>query len=463
MNDRGTREEMNTPFHTPAHDSYSGTRVPFGKGATPNRRKFILRAAGISVSPFIAAALSCAPGKDTPGIRYLSSLEKVLSRIKKEEQDELRGIANICAKAVLSRNLCFLATSQPDKPGYLSEDSPGLPRIFVYLRSREMADTIRSGDVVLATAPGEFVRVARVNGARIAGICMPCVPDCATESQKKQFISKEGFGGDVRPIARSFLPSGDGLVSIPEANFGILPGSGPVELALMTALAGEVYRRSERSVRIEHLRPRDLMEYLNVAARRIRMLVEQADAIRSASEMIAKKLLNRGTFWVYDRRGGLAREIGGGAGVPAFLRVIGPKQITDGSLRPIDALVFASLESNQPEDLHLIRMARGVTNAIVTVSPREEGGGYRIYNEAPASLDNKSPEKDGIRKFDNNTRTFLHTGGVLNCALFWALVGEVTGKLVAAGRVPGFFMPAHLAGSVEYNEELRAKVEKGGW
>jgi len=285
----------------------------------------------------------------------------------------------------------------------------------------------------------------------------------ATASQKKHYISQEGFGDDVRPVMRSLLPYGDGLVNIPEVGFGILLGSGPVELALMTALAGEVYRRSERSVRIEHLRPRDAMEYLNTLARRIRMLNEQAEPLRSAAGMIAKKLLNRGTLWVYDRRGGLAREIGRGSGAPAFLRVIGPKQITDGSLRPIDALIFASLESNQPEDLHLIRMARGVTNAIVIVCPCEQGGGYRIYNEAPASLDNKSPEKDGIRKFDNNTRTFLHTGGVLNCALFWALAGEIAGKIIAAGRAPGFFMPSYLTGSVEHNEELRANVGKGGW
>ncbi len=463
MDDRGPREEMNTPFRASERGEYNGVRNGGTAGGGMRRREFISRAAEITALPFIAAVNSCVPGKDTPGLRYLASLEKVFLRIKKEEQDELRDIANLCAKAVLSRNLCFLATAQPGEPGYLSEDSPGLPRIFVYIRSREMADTIRSGDIVLADAPGEFVRVARVNGAKIAGICMPCVPDCANESQKKQYISREGYGDDVRPVMRALLPFGDGLVNIPEANFGILPGSGPVELALMTALAGEVYRRSERSVRIEHLRPRDAIEYLGTVAHRTRMLGEQADAVRSAAETIAKKLINRGTLWVYDRRGGLAREIAGGAGVPAFLRVIGPRQITDGSLRPIDALIFASLESNQPEDLHLIRMARGVTNAIVTLCPREQGGGYRIYNEAPASLDNKSPEKDGIRSFDNNTRTFLHTGGVLNGALFWALVGEVVGKIIAAGRVPGFFMARHLAGSVEYNDELRAKVEKGGW
>ncbi len=240
MDDRGPREEMNTPFRASERGEYNGVRNGGTAGGGMRRRE---------LSPArrrLRAAVHCGgklvrAGEGYAGLRYLASLEKVFLRIKKEEQDELRDIANLCAKAVLSRNLCFLATAQPGEPGYLSEDSPGLPRIFVYIRSREMADTIRSGDIVLADAPGEFVRVARVNGAKIAGICMPCVPDCANESQKKQYISREGYGDDVRPVMRALLPFGDGLVNIPEANFGILPGSGPVELALMTALAGEVY------------------------------------------------------------------------------------------------------------------------------------------------------------------------------------------------------------------------------
>jgi hypothetical protein len=83
------------------------------------------------------------------------------------------------------------------------------------------------------------------------------------------------------------------------------------------------------------------------------------------------------------------------------------------------------LESNLPEELHLIRMARGITNGIVTICPRGQGGGYRLYLESPSNLDNVSPEKGGIESFDNNDRTFLHTGGILNLALFGILMREI--------------------------------------
>jgi hypothetical protein len=300
-----------------------------------------------------------------------------------------------------------------------------------------------------------------MNGSKIVGLCSPSAPDCYGPDDRKQLAPGEGYAGAASPLIRSHLPVWDGLVNLPEYPFGVLPGSGPVEITVVTALAGEAYRRSERPVRIEHAGPRDAHEFIGEVIRRLKLLEDQSYAALEAAETASKKILNRGVLRVYDRRGGLIRELEGGAGIPAFVLPITAKGITDGTLRSIDCLIFASLESNQPDDLHLIRMARGVTNAIATVCPREGSGGYRIYNEAPSSLDNLSPEKEGVRKFDNNARTFLHTGGILNVALLWMLIGEITGKLIAAGRIPLFSMGSHLTGSGEYNADVRAKAERG--
>lgn len=422
------------------------------------RRSFLGRIGSAAAFPFLGALFSCAAGKDTPGLRYARALRRTLMEIRKGEADSIREAANLFARTIISRKLCFLATAHPSIPGCLNEDSPGLPRIFVYIRSREMAETIRPGDALLATAPGEFVKIAQANGANIAGLCSPSVPDCYGPEDRKLFRAAEGYAGAADPLIGSRLPVWDGLVNLPEYAFGVLPGSGPVELAVVTALAGETYRRSERTLRIEHTRPRDALKFIDTVAHRMNFLDGQGEALLSAAELFAKKVLNRGLVRVYDRRGGLNRELENGAGMPAFLRAITSGEITDGTLRPIDGLIFASLESNQPGDLHLIRMARGITNAIVTVCPHEQGGGYRIYNEAPSSLDNLSPEKDGVRKFDNDTRAFLHTGGILNGALLWMLAGEITGKLIAAGKIPRFYMGTHLAGSDEYNADVHSPL-----
>jgi uncharacterized phosphosugar-binding protein len=222
-----------------------------------------------------------------------------------------------------------------------------------------MAETIRPGDALLATFPGELATVAKTRGARVVGITSPLVlDDYGAEDRNRLILEREMFGL-AGMVIKTRQPVWDGLVTLPEYPFGILPGSGPVELATVTALAGEVYRRSEKVFRMEKSGPRDALEFLDMVVKRIRKLREQREAFQTSTELIGKKILNRGTLWVYDRVGALSRELAHGGGVPLFARAITKEGITNGALRAIDGLIFASLESNNPEDLHLIRMARG--------------------------------------------------------------------------------------------------------
>ncbi len=426
-------------------------------------RRNALRMLGLSALPILGAPLSCSIGKQSPGMQYSRALVKILKKIRAEEETPLRDAANLLAHTVIARNLCFIVTGDPVNPGYLGEDTPGLPRVFVCLRTREMAETVRAGDAVLATFPGELAAVAKARGARVVGISSPMVSDDYGTEDRNRLTAEREMAALAPMVIQTRVPVWDGLVNLPDYPFGILPGSGVVELATVTALAGEVYRRSEKVIRLEKVGPRDALEFLDEVVKRIRKLHQEREAFTNASELIGKKILNRGVLWVYDRVGALSRELARGGGVPAFARPISKEGITDGTLRAIDGLVFASLESNNPEDLHLIRMARGVTSAIATICPREAGGGYRIYNEAPSGMDNLSPEKDGVRKFDNNSRSFLHTGGILNGTAFWMLLGEIIGFMIEAGQVPCCFMGQHLAGSEKYNAQARAKALARGF
>jgi uncharacterized phosphosugar-binding protein len=430
--------------------------------STP-RRSALQTLLGLSALSCAAALPSCRLRKRSPGLEYARALRTVLDRIREKESGSLRDAANLFAHTIIARHLCFLATADPQRTGYLSEDTPGLPRIFVCLRSRGMADTVQPGDAVLATALGELTGLSKVRGAKLAGITSPLVSDDYSPEEGKKLVKVPAMGELADIVIRTRLPLWDGLVTIPEYPFGILPGAGVVELATVTALAGEVYRRTEKTVPIERVGPRDAMEFFKTVVKRMEKVRDQEEDFAKAAALLGNKVRHSGTLWVYDRRGALARELARESGSPVFARPITKEQITDGTLRVIDGLIFASLESNLPEDLHLIRMARGITQAIVTICPRAEGGGYRIYNEAPAGLDNFSPEKEGVRKFDNNARTYLHTGGILNLTLFWMLIGEVIGYLIDGGNIPCCLMGSHLSGSAAYNEEARRKARERGF
>ncbi|MDP2984521.1 MAG: hypothetical protein Q8O92_14475 [Candidatus Latescibacter sp.] len=336
----------------------------------------------------IAAFLSCGFNRKSSGIRYLDSLHHILKEIRSKEESPIRDASDLFAQVLINRNRCFLAVSDPLNPGYYAEGSFGLPPVFVLLRSREMAVTIREGDALLTTVAGEIPELAKKQGATVVGL-----PGAASAKN-----------------------------------------SSPVLLAIVTALAGEIYRRSEGVGRTGNQPPHDAIRFLDTISSRLKNLKKQRENLRQAALLAGEKIQRGGTLWLYDGRGMFAREIEEGSGTPGFAKIITPMGITDGTLREKDALVFASLTSNAPEEIHLIRMARGITNGIVTICPHEESGGYRLYRESPSGLDNMSPEKEGIETFDNGARTFLHTGGVLNLAIFGMLVGEITAFLDSQGK-----------------------------
>ena len=354
-----------------------------------SRRHFLQYSFCIPSLSIAAAFLSCGFNRKSSGIRYLDALHHILKEIRSKEESPIRDASNLFAQAMINRNRCFLAVSDPLNPGYYAEGSLGLPPVFVLLRSLEMAVTIREGDALLTMVAGEIPELAKKQGATVVG-----------------------------------LPGA--------ARTGILSGSGPVLLAIVTALAGEIYRRSEGVGRTGNQPPHDAIRFLDTISSRLENLKKQRENLRKAALLAGEKILHGGNLWLYNRNGAFAREIA--AGTPGFARIITPEGITGGALREKDALVFASLTSNAPEEIHLLRMARGITNGIVTICPHEESGGYRLYRESPSGLDNLSPEKEGIETFDNGARTFLHTGGILNLAIFGMLVGEITAFLDSRGK-----------------------------
>jgi hypothetical protein len=334
----------------------------------------------------LAASLSCGFTKKTDGIHYLDSLCHTLKDIRSREETRLRDVSNLFAHTLINRNRCFLAVADPVNPGYYAEEKTSLPPVFILLRSREMAVTIREGDVLLTTVSGEIPELAKKRGATVVE-----------------------------------LPGAISTRTLSDAD--------PVHLAIITALAGEIYRRSEGVNLTGNQPPHDALHFLDTVEKRMEKIKRQREDIHKAGLLIGGKILHGGDLWLYDRSGAFAREIAAGHIHGGRTRIITPEGITGGLLKEKDALVFMSLESNLPEELHIIRMARGITNGIVTICPHGESGGYRLYRESPSSLDNLSPEKGGIESFDNGARTFLHTGGILNLALFGILIREINAQL----------------------------------
>jgi len=426
------------------------------------RRSFIESL--IAVSTLSASALpiicSCSRGSASSATGYLNAILGILKKIKTQEIDAIRDASNLFADTIISRNRCFIFTKDTATAGYPNDITPGLPRVFIPVRSRAMAEIIHHGDVILTSSPGEIAVIAGKMGATVVGLTSPVTIDDYAKKESVNFTGKQRLGDISSILIRSHLPLWDGLVKHPKYPFGILPGSGPVHGSVITAVAGETYRRSGGIGLTNSSSPEEALSFLETVTERIVRLHGCRERIREAGSLAAKKILNGGRLWVYDRRDDLRREISGGAGVPVFAQPLSGEGITDGTLQSGDVLIFGSLMSNDRVDLDMINKSQNITDAIISLCPHDQTGGYRIFKKSAVSLNNLSYEKDGIRTFDNGTKKFMQTGNILNSVLLWMVLGETTDSMILTGETPDYLMGTHLAGSEQYNADSIARARK---
>jgi len=390
-----------------------------------SRRDFLRGFAYSTALPLFFSHLSCgSPARRT--LSYREAITTILTRLRDREASSVRDAADVIADTLIARGRCFIRTGNPVTETLSCEPKPVLGRQFVPLRSMDVARTVRSGDALLTALRDDIVEQAGSRGAHIIGIESPARETALFPPEKTSSPT----------VIRSHIPSTGGIVRRPGYASGILPGSGPVLAALVTALAGEIYYRSGGIGRTGDSPPSVFTSYLDALIGRTGRLAGQQQAIEAAGALSAEAVMAGGRLFVHDARGILAQELLQGGGVPSFVSALPESFPRDGGINRGDAVVFASLTSNARSDMMLLRSIRESTDTVVTLCPRDGEGGYRLFNDAAVPLDNLSPEKGGVHAFDNGARRLMHTGGVLNAVLMWSVVEKTVDALVRAGQAP---------------------------
>lgn len=370
--------------------------------------------------------------------------------------------ANLIASSIISRNRFFLFNGVSENINYISQDYPGLPKIFVQLRSKAMAETVRKGDTLLSTSPGEIPEIAKKYGAFIIGITSPIVIDEYDPGTQILFASKQELRKLADVLIYSHLPVWDGLIKIGEYPFGILPGSGIILPLITSAVTGESYRRSGGIGLTDNSPPVDAYSFIDIVIKRTEQLKNHTAPIRDAGMQSAEKILNGAKIWVYDKYNIINQQISTGAGVPVLLNTISRKGITDGTLKSGDCLVLSIPFSIKSDEFEIITEVQKITDMVVILSPNSEVRVNPLFNKM-IWFDNFSPENDGVLTFDGGLRNYLYTGDIINSIIFWMLIGEITNYLIKTDKTPCYLMGTHLAESENYNKRIRILAEKRGY
>lgn len=383
-----------------------------------SRRLFLARITGAGIA--VPALMTGCGRHPASGIQYLDSLRGIIRTIASDESASIAEAADRAAWSLLRRSTVFVSSGGPDFPGFFPDDNPGMPPVFVQLRSLEMAGAITENDSVIAFGDGDTVRMARERGASVIMVDMPRPRGIGNRAG-----DTVSAPGDADIVISSHVPENWRIPANGGASPTWIPEVYPVAFALTLALAGEIYQRSGGIGRTGNSRPGAAQAFLELLDGRIAEAMEQRDEILEAAGLIgvADRLPAGGRVLLYDRPGAFGRAVRY-CGAPPQVLPASRGAVTGGELKPNDTLVIGALSSNSPSDLTLVRAARQHTQRIVGICPHDENGGWRLFKDTNAALDNLSPETEGVLSFDDDRRRFLATGNLMNTVLMWAAVVE---------------------------------------
>ena len=372
-------------------------------GCNHGRRKALALIAGITAG-YLPWTGCSEQSFDETHVGFTAHLASILTAIRTDSIHVLRDAANHCARSIIARNRCFFVTEHPVLAAVLAGDAVSLPPVFHHLRSAAMTETVRDGDTVVATGSGPILDAALENGASL--IAVPSNMDSEMH-------------GDAEITIDTHFPT-----SIPNKPPFISPSmlSGSVLTVLTGALAAESYRRSGGIGRTGNTPATDAVSWLDTLLTRIEELSGQSDRIAEAGALIGGCARNGGTLRVYDPTAILHHETAAVKQALAYLAPLTRRELTDGTVSDEDAVLIASLRSNEPDDLAAAREASKAARAVITICPYDGDGGYRLFKEAAVGLDNLSPEREGIIAFDHERRRFLTTWSIMNTTLLWSII-----------------------------------------
>jgi len=394
-----------------------------GNHTVTDRRHFLSTLATITACSTLPHFSCDSPDKRGTSDLYIPTAD-TLKSLTQKKKEAFRDGANLIATTIIARNRCFFHTSNVFLDRFLRRHDSGLPKVFIPLITSEMASTVQEGDCLVTTHAGEIPDIARDNGARIIVITVSDTTDNKSGTETRTGDNNpDRYHADVSIEAH--LSSGTSAQDTAGALYNRPLFAAPSYMAITTALAAETYRRSGGIGLTDDSAPGDALFFLTSLRDRMLALNQQQEAFSAAFDMISRGIAEGGRVKVYDTGGILTGDENGASEYMEHIDMVSRETIHSGTINTTDTIIMTSLISNKPADITLMRNIRQTTDRTLSICPHDGVGGYRLFKETAAGLDNLSPEHDGIIAFDYDTRHFCTTGHIMNTVMVLTLANHI--------------------------------------
>jgi len=196
-------------------------------------------------------------------------------------------------------------------------------------------------------------------------------------------------------------------------------------------------------------------QYIDTVLDRLSKVTAGLEPVREIGEFIAQAVKNGKKVYVMDRYSIVDAEL---VERPSCLMLFRSFKNEGNAMTTGDIFLLSSFSADDESDLALLTQARSQGAVVITISP--EGS---LSRSADRALTNKSSGENSVISIPGIETRFCPVSGIVNTALAWALVAEVTESLLNQQMIPSVFTGEYLADKSGKNIEARKKYLSNGY
>jgi len=196
-------------------------------------------------------------------------------------------------------------------------------------------------------------------------------------------------------------------------------------------------------------------QYIDTVLDSLSSVTAQLESVTKIGDFIAGTVKDGKKVYVMDRYGIIDAEL---VDRPSCLVLFRSFRSEGIGMTTGDILLLSSFSSDDNNDLDIVAQAHARGSIVITISP--EGA---LSHTADRALINNGCGENGAISIPGIEKRFCPINGIVNAALAWALVAEVTASLLKLQVVPSVFRGEYLAGSDGKNIEARKRYISYGY
>ena len=383
------------------------------------------------------------------GDEYYQKVTEILRQIR-GDAEIYTGIATWAVEALRAGNKVYSEAAVGHMPPFeMADEREGNPaqiHLCGHNCTAEDFAALRPGDVLLTNHVSEPVRAARDAGVYVAYFTTAYVNSSKTPPGKVHANPNDWLPEDVASIVvDTHIPWNQGVVHMSHM---------PEMPAFPSATNGTCAIHWLLTAEVAHAMATDSMPDGSAACRYLDLLLERLAEVRAGdmerinetAEIISKRIIGGGRFFVRSRNEGVRSESNGTAMGLMLTNAFETRSAIESGDK--DTFLIAAVSANDAQELAWAREARENGNYLIGIGPLDNDG---LRQACDVYFDDRCDEPAGVVEIPGMAEKVCPATGIINNIIMHMLTAQFVDEMCRRGAVPYFWMGAYMKEGSAYN------------